>query len=118
MLTGQYAKGMPRWRMTKGGMDQMVGEGIIATEIRKRARIMTGETTMIIDNNNNDNYLRNNTQAKSKIKFHQQQWDIASKPILDGGQGKRVSDNTQRYRRRRKTARNVKEVSVTCDGFV
>ena len=81
-----------------GGTDQMVGEGI-TTEIRERARMMTRETTMIIDNNTNNDYLRNNTQAKLKEKIHQQQWDIASKPILDGGQGRRVFDNTQRYQR-------------------
>ena len=54
-----------------GGTDQMVGDGI-ATEIRERARMMTGEDTMIIDNKNNNDYLRNNTQAKLKRTFHQQ----------------------------------------------
>ena len=84
------------WQL--GGTDQMVGEGI-ATEIRESARMMTRETTIIIDNNNINNCLRNNTQARLKGKFHQQQWDIAIESILDGGQGRRVFDNTQRYQR-------------------
>ena len=95
------------WQM--GGTDQMVGTGIVR-EIRERARMMTRETRMIIDNKNNNDYLRNNIQEKLKGKFHQQQWGIASEPILDGSQGKRVFDSTQRYRRRRQTARKVKEV--------
>ena len=86
----------------KWGTDQMVGEGI-ATEIRERARMMNRETTMIIDNKNNNDYLRNN---------------IAREPILNGGQSKRVFDSTQRYQRRWQTARKMKELSVTCDGSV
>ena len=88
------------WQL--GGTDQMVGEGIVR-EIRERARMMTRETRMIIDNKNNNDYLRNN---------------IAREPILNGGQSKRVFDSTQRYQRRWQTMRKVKEVSVTRDGSV
>ena len=83
--------------MTNGGDRSDGGEGI-PTEVRERAIMINKETTMIHDINNiNKEYLRNNTQAKLKGKFHQQQWDTASKPILDGGQGKKVIDKTQRY---------------------
>ena len=100
-----------------GAMDQMVGEGI-ATEVWERARMMNMETTMIYINDNSNEYLRNNTQAKLRRKFHQQQWDTASRPILGGGQGKKVFDNMQQYRRQRRAVRKVKDVSVTWDGFV
>ena len=53
-----------------------------------------------------------------KEKFHQQQWDTAIRPILDGDQGKQIISNMQRYQRQRQSARKVKDESVTRDVFV
>ena len=46
------------------------------------------------------------------------QWNIASGPILDVGQGKNVIDSKQRYRRQKQVARKVKEVSVSREGVL
>ena len=94
----------------------------IALEIRERAIMMNVESTMMNDNNNNNNdrkdeYIRNSFQSRLKRKFHQQQWSTACDPILNGGQGKKLFDNTQKHRRRKQAARKVKEVVMSRCGF-
>ena len=80
------------------GGDQTVGEKT-ASEMRERTKTMNEKSTnMNNDNNNNndrkDEYMRHSFQSRLKRNFHQQQWSTACNPILDGGQGKKLFDNT------------------------
>ena len=58
----------------------MVGMGI-AEEVRERARMRSKAVeacNMYNKRIKDDKYMSNNTQAKLKRKFHQQQWNKAS----------------------------------------
>ena len=98
----------------------MVGKGI-AEEVRERERMRSkdsGASNRYNERIKDNEYLTNNTQAKLKRKFHQQQWNKASEPILDGGQGKKICYQTRHHTRRGKAARKTKEVSVYGTGFL
>ena len=93
----------------------MVGMGI-AEEVRERARMRSKDLEACNGYNErikDDKYMSNNTQAKLERKFHQQQWNKASEPILDGGQGKNICYHMRRHKRRGQATRKTKEVYVS-----